>query len=106
MLLGFQPTYEELKPSIGQVPILPSVEFSAYLRGIETSVPAALFYLKLPFSAYLRGIETQRYACKYIFVLGFQPTYEELKLSNPIRERYTGIKFSAYLRGIETFVCL
>ena len=35
-------------------------------------------------------------------VVGFQPTYEELKLKIVSEIRSTSAQFSAYLRGIET----
>ena len=56
-------------------------KFSAYLWGIETETEARYCRSQKPFSAYLWGIETgDQFLWQIVLPVGFQPTYEELKL--------------------------
>ena len=80
--LSFEPTYEELKLKKIVSYFLHSEQFWAYLWGIETP-PFCLFHRPLStFWAYLWGIETHHIsALAFVSGQGFEPTYEELKLT-------------------------
>ena len=146
-VVGFQPTYEELKQELPihdfvlflKVFSLPtrnwnsakyrrckySRGFSAYLRGIETSIRSLAIstYFKvfsLPtrnwnsdnefdtgtpwrFSAYLRGIETNKYLyVHHILLLVFSLPTRNWNCDLLHASNISTNKFSAYLRGIET----
>ena len=101
---GFEPTYEELKPQPFSEPQIEQNQFWAYLWGIETSPKTYVFIKLLPFWAYLWGIETLVSHTKRLKQMGFEPTYEELKLYQTGSDKQKQILFWAYLWGIETLL--
>ena len=78
------------------------ITFSAYLWGIETSLPKKSRYLLESFQPTYEELKRKAKIRKKSILKRFQPTYEELKHDRSDFFTFRIIKFSAYLWGIET----
>jgi len=125
--IRFEPTYEELKLHVKKKGYDVFLEFWAYLWGIETIWRLFTLPLGREFWAYLWGIETiipcvcscifhgvlslpmrnwniTSSSVLTIFLIGFEPTYEELKQDKTFDRTSHTFEFWAYLWGIETLL--
>ncbi len=81
---SFESTYEELKPKVNEYIKYEKPTFWVYLWGIETQFYSWLQFYSWSFWVYLWGIETHQASCCCLeSLLGFESTYEELKLEYP-----------------------
>ena len=101
--LGFQHTYEGLKPPMVVRYIAKTKGFQHTYEGLKLESAAHPPGGSVWFSAYLWGIETTQFQQNIEPVLHrFQHTYEGLKLETDQTSQVVVSGFSAYLWGIET----
>ena len=101
-VVGYQPTYEELKPVLRLLKEFADVELPAYLWGIETEKAAAQPqrpWRYQPTYEELKRDSAQRRPGSY---RRYQPTYEELKQLQTNQLHGETSLLPAYLWGIET----